>query len=69
MEPKVVQAADARRIALYDVKFRYGIGAGESDGTLSMLEVTIPPRTLIKPHAHGREDEFTLVLEGTVGAA
>ena len=68
MKPRVVHAGEERRIELYDVVFRYGIGSDETDGTLSMLEVTIPPRTLIKPHAHGREDEFTLVLEGSVGA-
>jgi len=68
MKPTIVLAEDARRISLYDVAFCYGVGAAQTDGALSMLEVTIPPRTLIKPHAHGREDEFTLVLEGSVGA-
>lgn len=68
MDPKVVAADQAHEISLYDVKFRYAIGAEETDGVLSMLEVTIPPRTLVKPHIHSREDEFTLVLSGTVGA-
>ena len=68
MKPLVIHADEARHISLYDVRFRYGIGSEESDGTISILEVTIPPRTLVKPHAHGREDEFTLVLDGTVGA-
>ena len=68
MKPGVIHADDSRQIALYDVRFRYGIGSAETDGALSMLEVTIPPRTLVKPHAHTREDEFTLVLEGSVGA-
>jgi quercetin dioxygenase-like cupin family protein len=68
MVPKVVAAEEAREISLYDVKFRYGIAADETDGVLSMLEVTIPPRTLVKPHVHSLEDEFTLILSGTVGA-
>lgn len=68
MEPRIVRPSDSRHISLYDVKFRYGIGAEESGGSISMLEVTIPPKTLVKPHAHGREDEFTLVLDGAVGA-
>jgi quercetin dioxygenase-like cupin family protein len=68
MVPKVVAAEQTHEISLYDVKFRYGIGADETDGVLSMLEVTIPPRTLVKPHIHSREDEFTLVLSGAVGA-
>jgi len=68
VEAKVVHADESRRIALYDVAFRYGVGAEETAGAISMLEVSIPPRTLVKPHAHLREDEFTLVLEGSVGA-
>jgi uncharacterized cupin superfamily protein len=62
MNPKVTLSADSKQIQLYDVLFRYAVGAGESDGALSMLEVTVPARTLIKPHMHTREDEFTLVL-------
>jgi quercetin dioxygenase-like cupin family protein len=68
MKPMVVRADEAHHVSLYDVAFRYGIGSGETDGALSMLEVTVPPRTLIKPHMHNREDEYTLVLAGTVGA-
>ena len=68
MEAKVVRAAESNQITLYDVVFRYGVGADETDGTLSMLEVTVPPKTLVKPHMHTREDEYTLILEGTVGA-
>jgi quercetin dioxygenase-like cupin family protein len=67
MEPKVVGPDQASRIQLYDVLFTYAIGAAETDGRLSMLEVTIPPRTLIKPHLHTREDEFSLVLAGRIG--
>ena len=67
MVPRIVRSGDATRIALYDVLFRYGIGADDSDGGLSMLEVTIPPRTLVKPHIHTREDEYTLILAGSVG--
>ena len=67
MDPTVVRPDDEHRIQLYGVLFRYGVGADASAGTLSMLEVTIPPRTLIKPHMHTREDEFSLVLAGTIG--
>jgi quercetin dioxygenase-like cupin family protein len=68
MVPKVVLPEQAHEISLYEVKFRYGIATDETDGGLSMLEVTIPPRTLVKPHTHTREDEFTLILSGAVGA-
>jgi len=68
MVPRIVRSAEAHSISLYDVAFRYGIGSVESDGAVSLLEVTIPPRTLVKPHAHSREDEYSLILSGTVGA-
>ena len=67
MVPKIVRPDEAQKISLYDVLFRYGIATDQTDGALSMLEVTIPPRTLIKPHTHTREDEYTLILEGSVG--
>ena len=67
MKPQVVLPDQARTLQLYDVAFRWGIGADQTDGTLSMLEVTIPPKTLIKPHLHTREDEFSLVLSGPIG--
>lgn len=67
MRPTVILPEESTTLQLYDVKFRWGIGADASDGILSLLEVTIPPRTLIKPHAHTREDEFSLVLSGSIG--
>jgi quercetin dioxygenase-like cupin family protein len=67
MEAKVVLPDQASLITLYQVSFRYGVDAAATDGRLSMIEVTVPPRTLVKPHMHTREDEFTLVLRGTVG--
>ena len=67
MQPKVVRPDEAHHVRLYDVVFDYGIGATETDGALSMLEVSIPPKTLIKPHMHSREDEFSLILSGPIG--
>ncbi len=66
--PMIVLPDDANVISLFDVRFRYGIASGQSDGTLSMLQITIPPRTLVKPHMHTREDEYSLAVSGTVGA-
>jgi quercetin dioxygenase-like cupin family protein len=67
MKAKVVLPDQASTLQLYDVAFRWGIGADQTDGALSMLEVTIPPKTLIKPHVHTREDEYSLVLSGPIG--
>jgi len=67
MQPRIVRPDDAHSLSLYDVQFRYGLGGGETDGAIALLEVTIPPRTLVKPHAHSHEDEFSLVLSGNIG--
>jgi quercetin dioxygenase-like cupin family protein len=67
MEPMVIRPGEVETLQLYDVGFRWGIGADRTDGSVSMLEVSIPPKTLIKPHRHTREDEFSYVLAGPIG--
>ena len=65
---KLVEPGRGKTIMLYGVRFDYKVTSADSGGALSALEVTIPPRTLVKPHNHSREDEYTVVLDGTVGA-
>jgi quercetin dioxygenase-like cupin family protein len=65
---RVVQPGQGRSIKLFAVGFDYKVTGADSGGALAVLEVTIPPRTLVKPHNHSREDEYTVVLAGTVGA-
>lgn len=67
MEPQILHAADRVVEQLYDVSFVFGPGASATDGTLGIVEVVIPPRTLVKPHRHRGEDEFSVVLDGTIG--
>jgi quercetin dioxygenase-like cupin family protein len=67
MDARVITPEETTTLRLYDVVFRWGIGAAETEGSISILEVTIPPHTLIKPHAHTREDEFSYVLAGPIG--
>ena len=64
---KVVERGRGKTIMLYGVRFDCKVTSADSGGDLAALEVTIPPRTLVKPHNHSREDEFTHVLAGTVG--
>ncbi len=58
---------DGRSVSLYNVRFTYKVEADDSGGALSVLETVIPPRTLVKPHRHEREDEFSFVVSGTLG--
>jgi mannose-6-phosphate isomerase-like protein (cupin superfamily) len=39
-----------------------------SDGRFSVIEHPIGPGTLVPPHIHTREDEFSFVLQGEIGA-
>jgi quercetin dioxygenase-like cupin family protein len=66
--PKLVAPGEGKTIMLFAVRFDYKLTSADSGGDLAALEVTLPPRTLVKPHNHSREDEFTVVLAGTVGA-
>ena len=65
---KVVAPGQGKTVMLFAVRFDYKGTSADSGGALAALEVTIPPRTLVKPHNHSREDEYTVVLAGTVGA-
>ena len=45
------------------------IGGEDSGGDVSLVEHPMPPRSLAAPlHRHTREDEYSYVLEGRVGA-
>lgn len=68
MRPELHEAGTHRTVALYDVAFSYKLEAANTDGRMAVMEVTIPPRTLVKPHQHSMEDEFSLILSGRVGA-
>jgi quercetin dioxygenase-like cupin family protein len=68
MRPAVHEASCQHTAALYGVAFAYRLETANTDGHAAVLEVTIPPRTLVKPHQHSKEDEFSLILSGRVGA-
>jgi quercetin dioxygenase-like cupin family protein len=44
------------------------LGSDATNGLVSVIEQTLAPRALGAPvHTHRREDEYSLVLEGTLG--
>ena len=54
---------------LASVGVRFMIWGEESGGGFSLVEHPIPPRGLCAPlHKHSREDEYSFVLEGRMGA-
>jgi mannose-6-phosphate isomerase-like protein (cupin superfamily) len=66
-DPKLVAPEDGKVVLLYGVRFAYKVVTEDSGGSLALLEVQIPAKTLVKPHTHSREDEFSLIRSGTVG--
>jgi len=46
----------------------FKIEGQETGGAFSVVEHPIEPRALVIPHVHEREDEFSYVLEGEIGA-
>ncbi len=51
------------------VRDRFMISGEDSGGGFALVEHLMPPRTLAAPlHRHSREDEYSFVLEGRVGA-
>src|SRR5690349_3942436 len=68
--PKIVGPTDGRSGSLGAIGVRFMIDAAETqEGGFSLVEHPIPPRTLAAPlHRHSREDEYSYVLEGTLGA-
>ena len=64
---RIRRGEDARDVTLYGVHFRFRVDGDDSGGSLAVVEVEIPPKTLVKPHEHSREDEYTVVLSGSIG--
>jgi mannose-6-phosphate isomerase-like protein (cupin superfamily) len=55
--------------ALEAVRDRFMVDAAASGGGFALVEHLMPPRTLAAPlHRHSREDEYSYVLEGRLGA-
>jgi quercetin dioxygenase-like cupin family protein len=65
--PQLKAPGESKTVQLYGVRFDYKVESADSGGSVALLEVEIPAGTLVKPHNHTREDEFSLVLAGTVG--
>jgi mannose-6-phosphate isomerase-like protein (cupin superfamily) len=67
--PRIIGPRDGKFVDLQSVGVRFMVWGAESGGGFSLVEHPIPPRTLVAPlHIHEREDEYSYVLEGRMGA-
>ncbi len=66
---KVVGANDGRAGFLGSIGVRFMIDGAEADERFSLVEHPLSAHALAAPlHRHNREDEYSYVLEGRVGA-
>jgi mannose-6-phosphate isomerase-like protein (cupin superfamily) len=67
--PRIIGPRDGKFADLKSIGVRFMIWGAETGGTFSLVEHPIPPRTLVAPlHLHTREDEYSYILEGRMGA-
>jgi mannose-6-phosphate isomerase-like protein (cupin superfamily) len=67
--PKLVGPDDAREGFIGSIGVRFLIDGREADERFSLVEHPMSPRALAAPlHLHTREDEYSFVLEGRMGA-
>jgi mannose-6-phosphate isomerase-like protein (cupin superfamily) len=67
--PRKLGPADGESVDLGTLGVRFMAWTEETGGDFSLVEHPIPPRHLCAPlHRHSREDEYSFVLEGRMGA-
>jgi mannose-6-phosphate isomerase-like protein (cupin superfamily) len=66
---RILGPSEGRAGDLGSIGVRFMIDGVETDERFSLVEHPMPPRRLAAPlHRHNREDEYSFVLEGRLGA-
>ena len=69
LSAKIVGPRDGKAGFLGSIGVRFMIDGEEASGAFSLVEHPMSPRALAAPlHRHTREDEYSYVLEGRIGA-
>jgi mannose-6-phosphate isomerase-like protein (cupin superfamily) len=67
--PRIIGPKDGKAVDLGSIGARMMAWTEETGGGFSLVEHPMPPRRLAAPlHRHSREDEYSFVLEGRMGA-
>ena len=67
--PTIIGPTDGDSVTLQTIGVRFMIPGADSDSRFSLVEHPMPPHHLAAPlHRHSREDEYSFVLEGRMGA-
>ena len=68
-EARIVGPSEGKAGVLAAIGVRFMIDGDDTGGSFSLVEHPMPPRALAAPlHRHSREDEYSFVLEGCMGA-
>jgi mannose-6-phosphate isomerase-like protein (cupin superfamily) len=68
-QPRVLGPSDGRSGFLGSIGVRFMIDGAVADGGFSLVEHPMSPRALAAPlHRHTREDEYSYVIQGRMGA-
>lgn len=67
-ERLMVAPREGRTVWLGGVGVMFKIDGSETRGTLSIVEHPVEPGVLVPPHVHSREDEYSFVIQGEIGA-
>ncbi|HEV7564232.1 MAG TPA: cupin domain-containing protein [Solirubrobacterales bacterium] len=66
---RIIGPTDGKAGFLGSIGVRWMIDGEEAGGDFSLVEHPMPPRALAAPlHLHTREDEYSIVIEGRMGA-
>ncbi len=68
MQSMVVQPGDGNSVSLGGMGVVFKLSGAETGGAFAVVEHPIDPGRLVLPHVHVHEDEYSYVLEGTIGA-
>jgi mannose-6-phosphate isomerase-like protein (cupin superfamily) len=64
----VVKPGEGRSVSLGGMGVVFKVSGAETGGAFAVVEHPIEPGRLVLPHVHANEDEYSYVLEGTIGA-
>ena len=67
--PKIVGQTEGKTGSLGSIGVRFIVPGVDTESGFALVEHPMPPRHLAAPlHRHNREDEYSFVLEGRMGA-
>jgi len=64
----LVKPGEGRSVSLEGMGVVFKVSGADTGGAFAIVEHPIEPGRLVLPHVHQHEDEYSYVLEGTIGA-